>query len=241
MKFETTHIVGVEDIGLNNQMKNFAFLSCIEEIACAHSATCGYGVNDIDTKKRAWLLMDWKLKIYKRPIYNDKILIKTWARDLGRNSYFSYRDFEIYLNDEKIAIATSKWVLFDFNENKITKLNEEIYGPYIPENEHVFENENIDKIIEPKEYQDSITYKVSRRDIDINKHMHNLNYLTLAYEVLPENIYFSEELKNVSIMYKHQILLDEEIKCFYNCENDTHTITIKSSDEKKLHAIIELK
>ena len=240
MKYEQTHVVGVEDIGMNNQMKNLAFLSCIEEIACAHSATCGYGVNDIDTKNRAWLLMDWKLEVFKRPIYNERILIKTWARKLAKNNYFSYRDFEIYCNGEKVAIATSKWVLFDFKENRITKLSEEIYDPYIPEDEHVFENENIEKIFEPKEYKVSMKYKVRRRDIDINKHVHNLNYLTIAYECLPENIYFSDELKNVNIMYKHQILLDEEINCFYSCNNDIHTITIKSSDEKKLHAIIQL-
>ena len=46
-------------------------------------------------------------------------------------------------------------------------------------------------------------YDVRRSDIDINKHMHNLNYLKLAYENLPENIFFGDDLKNVNIMYKH--------------------------------------
>ena len=32
-------------------------------------------------------------------------------------------------------------------------------------------------------------YYIQRRDIDINEHMHNLNYLDMAYEILPEDIY----------------------------------------------------
>ena len=31
-------------------------------------------------------------------------------------------------------------------------------------------------------------YTVLRRDIDINNHMHNLNYLDMAYDILPEDI-----------------------------------------------------
>ena len=45
----------------------------------------------------------------------------------------------------------------------------------------------IEKLKEPSEYKYTSLYKVKRADIDINKHMHNLNYLKLAYEVLPED------------------------------------------------------
>ena len=55
--------------------------------------------------------------------------------------YFCYRDFEVYCENKLVAIATSKWVLFDFKCNRITKLTDEIYNPYEPEDTHVFENE----------------------------------------------------------------------------------------------------
>ena len=60
MKFEREYAVGVKDIGINNQMTNLGFLSFLEEIASTHSNVVGYGVNDIETKKKVWLLMDWK-------------------------------------------------------------------------------------------------------------------------------------------------------------------------------------
>ena len=240
MKFEREYLIGIEDIGKNNQITNLGYLKYLEEIACSHSATCGYGANDIETKKRAWLLMDWKLRVLDRPIYEKKLQIKTWARNISKNYFFSYRDFEVYCEDKLVAIATSKWVLYDFNTKRITKLTDEIYEPYNSETVHVFESEDIEKIAEPNEKTFSMLYDVRRSDIDINKHMHNLNYLKLAYENLPENIFFGDELKNVNIMYKHQILLGQKVKCYYSKANEKHIITIKSEDDKVLHSIIEI-
>ena len=240
MKFERDYLIGVEDIGKNNKITNLGFLKYLEEIACSHSATCGYGVNDIETKKRAWLLMDWKLKILDRPIYEQTIKIKTWSRTISPNSFYSYRDFEVYCDEQLVAIATSRWVLFDFQTKRITKLTEDIYSLYNPENMYVFDTEDIEKSKEPLEKNLGILYKIRRSDIDINMHMHNLDYLKLAYEALPEDIYMGEELNNIKITYKHQIFLGQNVKCYYSNDNGKSIITIKSEDDKILHSIIEL-
>jgi len=97
MKFESKYYVGIRDIGINNKITNVAILGFLEEIGSAHSATCGYGVNDIETKKRAWLIMDWKLKVFERPKYGDEITIKTWSRPIEKHPFYTYRDFEVYL------------------------------------------------------------------------------------------------------------------------------------------------
>lgn len=241
MKFESEYFVGIKDIGRNGLMTNFAFLSSLEEIASVHSNKVGYGVNDIKTKKRVWILMDWKLKVFERPKYGDKILLKTWARPINKHIFYTYRDFSIYIGERKVAIATSKWVLLDIEKNKICKIEDDILDLYKPENEKVFEEEEILKLIEHKQNQEmKMEYEVRRADIDVNNHMHNLNYLKLAYEILPEEIYNANELNSVRIMYKHQIKLKDKVKCFYTNQEEKHIVSIKSSDEKVLHAIIEL-
>ena len=53
MKFCRDYIIGVEDIGKDNKITNWAFLKHLEEIACSHSALCDFGVNDIPTKQKA--------------------------------------------------------------------------------------------------------------------------------------------------------------------------------------------
>ena len=242
MKFESEYFVGIKDIGKNGLMTNFAFLSSLEEIASLHSSKVGYGVNDIEIKKRVWILMDWKLKVFERPKYGDKILLKTWARPINKHIFYTYRDFSVYIGERQVAIATSKWVLLDIEKNKICKIEDDILNLYKPESEKVFEEEEILKLTEPKQNQEmKMEYEVKRADIDVNNHMHNLNYLKLAYEILPEEIYNTNELNNVRIMYKHQIKLKDNVKCFYINQEERHIISIKSSDEKVLHAIVELK
>ena len=240
MKFEEEYTVGVKDIGVNNKLTNFAILSFLEEVASTHSSTVGYGVNDIETKKKVWILMDWRLKVFERPKYGDKLLLKTWGRPIEKHIFYTYRDFEVFCNNKLIAIATSKWVLFDLNTNKITKILPEVIDLYKLEDEKVFEEKDIPKVKESENEEFKLLYEVRRKDIDVNKHMHNLNYLSLAYEVLPNEIYENTELNNVRVMYKHQILFGEKVKCFYSKEKEKHIISIKSENEEVLHAIIVL-
>lgn len=240
MIFECKYKIGITDIGACNKITNFALLRFLEEIGCTQSATWGYGVNDINTKKKVWILMDWKLKVIDRPIYGDEITVKTWPRPLEKHFLYTYRDYEIYKGDKKVAIATSKWILFDIEKNKICKIANDIVEVYSPEENQVFEEKEISKLKEPEASSVALEYEVKRADIDVNKHMHNLNYLTLAYEALPEDIYFNEEKKYVRIMYKNQILLGEKVLCYYAREEEKDIITIKNKENTKVHAIIEL-
>ena len=83
-------------------------------------------------------------------------------------------------------------------------------------------------------------YKVKRADIDVNNHMHNLNYVDLANEALPEEVYREKHFDNLRISYKKEIKLGETVKCKYAYENNKHIVAIKSEDDKILHAIIEM-
>ena len=87
MKFEREYYVGIKDVGLNNKMSNYGILSCLEEIASSHSDKVGYGVNDIESKKKVWLLMDWKLKVIERREYGSKIKVETWARPIEKRPF----------------------------------------------------------------------------------------------------------------------------------------------------------
>ena len=71
--------------------------------------------------------------------------------------------------------------------------------------------------------------------------MHNLYYLDLAYEVLPEEVYKQRPFNEVEIMYKREIKLGDTVIGKYSYENDKHIVVIQSQDEKTLHAILELK
>ena len=84
-----------------------------------------------------WLVLNWKLQIYRRPASNEKIHIVTWSA--GAEKVCSYRDYKLYdENKELIAIATSKWALFNLKDETLSRITPEILEAYQTTDEHVF-------------------------------------------------------------------------------------------------------
>ena len=223
MKFENTYRVGAREININNEISNYGILAFLEDVASLHSDSVGYGVKDIYVKKRAWILMDWHLNVKKRVRFGDVIKIKTWAIASEKPSYHTYRGFEVTdIQDNIIATAITRWVFLDLEKGKICKVDENILSLYKLEPIDLNEINKIQKLNQPNEYSSIFEYTANRFDIDVNLHMHNLNYLNLAYEALPDEIYNGKELNNVHIMYKHQIKLKDKVKCFYSYNDNSH-------------------
>lgn len=232
--------IGLRDVATNNKVTNTALLSYLEDAGGVHSNLVGYGLKDIPVVKRSWVLLNWKIEIFKRPTYSDNIIIKTWCSGFDR--LYAYRDFHILdENRNIIGIATSKWVLIDVEKGKITRLDENVINAYTVEGEKVFADEEIEKLNEPAKYLESAIFEVNRSLIDVNNHLHNIYFMDIANEVLPMDIYKNTEFNNIKMMYKHEIKLGDTVKAFYAVEDNTHVITIKSNDEQKIHAIIKLK
>lgn len=240
MIVESEYTVKLSEIDKNNKATNKAILSYLEDTGGKHSNIAGYGIYDIPRTHLSWVLIEWKLQVNRRPNYAEKINVKTWSK--GSIRCYAYRDFEIYDDQgNRIAIAASKWVLIDIQSGRIVRLEPSLLEKYKPElQKAVFEGENFPKINEPKEYSLEAEYTVRKADIDVNNHMHNLNYLDLVNEVLPEDIFIGEQLNNIRITYKKEIKLGETVKCKYNFTEGKHIVAIKSQDEKILHALIEL-
>lgn len=236
MIYSSSYKIGLEDIGVNNKATNKALLAIMEDVGGLHSASVGYGVFEIESKKRVWMLLDWKMKVIKRPEYNEEIKAETWSRKIER--LCAYRDFQLRDKDGNvIVIGTSRWLFIDTIRRRPIRLTEDIADLYESENDKMVFSEEIEEI----KYEDYIfekEYSVQRRDIDMNNHMHNLSYLDMAYENLPQDIYKNKIFDNVRIVYKKEIVYGENIKCYYSEYADKHIITVKSKD--KINAIIEL-
>lgn len=230
--------VRIRDVGESNKLTNRALLEILEDVAGKHSDLVGFGLNDIAKTNLSWVLLNWKVKIFKRPIYGDTITAKTWGRNSSK--FYTYRDFEVFdKNNNLLAIATSKWTLIDVKNLSLTKITDEIISGYKIEEKKVFENEpEPNKLLIPENVISSLDYVVRRKDIDINHHVNNISYLDIAYEVLPEDIYNNIIFDSFEIMYKKETKLGETIKCFYSKIENSHYVVMKTEDEKCIHCVI---
>ena len=238
MIVEHKFYIGIRDVDRNNYITDKGIFAGLEDISGIHSSIAGYGLLDMEKTQKFWMVISWHLEVIKRPKFGDTITIHTWSKFCKK--LFAYRDFEIF--DEKgelIATAGSKWVLVNRINNCVEKVSDEVLEKYEGESEKSSTDISLlDKLKEPKEYSNIIKYEIRREMIDINGHVHNLNYLDLARFAFPENIY-EKEFSKIDIMYKKEIKLGEIVKCCYSNEGNIHIVAIKSEDEKVLHAILK--
>lgn len=232
--------VNYSDVDENNQVTNRGLLRLMQEVAGIHCGLLGYGVNDTPKTGLAWILLNWKLKVFSRPKTNANLLIKTWTRN--KTPLFVYRDFEVYDSDYNlIAIATTKWVLFNVNTKSVSRVTDGVNKNYIQVNKEVFADKFTEKLKEPINSDFVLDYAVQRRDIDTNHHVNNLYYLDYAYEALPLDVFKNTNFSNVEIMYKHQATLGNTLSlfCAHSSDNE-YIITIKDKLDGNLHAIVKL-
>ena len=235
-KFDITF----SDVDINNKLSNKGILRIMQEIAGLHSSSLGYGLNDSNKTGYAWLLLNWKLRVFSRPKWESTLTVKTWSKSM--NPLFAYRDVEILdSNNNLVAVGSSKWILFDINKKSLIKIPTEVKESFPNVDKSVFEEKFVEKLKEPENSNFVYEYSIQRRDIDTNHHVNNLNYLDYAYEALPEDVFANINLSNVEIMYKHEAKLGDKISVFYShTENDEYIITIKDNEQKNLYAIVKL-
>ena len=235
--------IQLKDVGKENYIKNIGILEILENIGTHHSDLAGYGVNDIEEKGVSWVLLDWKLKVIKRPKYGETLNVNTWGRTINGKTKkaYTYRDFEIFDEDNNLcAICTSKWAIINIKTGKVERITDEIFEKYEMEDKNVFNIPELSKIKIPENYSKEMSYKIARRDIDLNGHVHNLNYLYFAYEILPEEIYEQRPFDNVRIQYRKEIKYGDIIKCKYSYDDNKNYVTIYNEDETIVHAVIIL-
>lgn len=238
-KYCNEQIVKYLDVDKNKKLGNRAIVNYLQDTAVYHADSLGDGVNSVDKTHTVWLLLNWKIRVFDRPRCEDKIKINTWARKMEK--CYSLRDFEIFSGNNKVAIATSRWVLVNAKTGKIERVSEELKEKYNLIDQCVFEDGMIEKLKEPENMELIYEDTIGRTRIDTNNHLNNLYYLDYAIESLPEDVYENSTFNNIEIMYKKEIKYKEKIKCLYKYENNEHIVAIKSEDLKTLHAIIKLK
>ena len=123
MIYKENFKMGLKDIWKNNEINNKAILEYLEDIAGYHSDSIGCGLNSSEQSHLNWILLDWKVKVIKRPKYGQTLEISTWSRKVEK--FYAYRDFEIYDEENNLCvIATSKWLLINNQTRKIARVEQ---------------------------------------------------------------------------------------------------------------------
>ena len=224
-----------------------------DEIYCYGSTTANHVVDRLivivyveqyqEDLDEWWQVDSWVEEAKKRGLLNLRTTPDALPYFIKEDNIELFKRHKVFDEEGTLcAIATSKWCLLDTTTGKIAKLPEniaEIYHGF--HDESVFGIEDVPKLEEPKlEPLNVDSYKIRRFDLDLNKHVHNLNYLNIAYELLPEDVYDGSELNNVEILYKRELKYGDIVKSYLYKQDNSYIIVLKSEDNTILHSIIKL-
>ncbi|NLU53252.1 MAG: hypothetical protein GXX10_10375 [Clostridiaceae bacterium] len=238
MQAQKEFFVGIQDVGLNYEMTNKALLEALTNVTNIHGIIAGQGISRQGKSFVTWVVMNWKLEIYKRPKVCETILARTWGQE--HSKLRAYRDYDI-LNEkgEIIAKATSIWIAIDTKTGKLIRLTDDIVAPFEPEPQH--KNFPEFKFTETVDINFPIVsecrFKINKSMIDCNNHVHNPSYMDLVNEVLPEGM-DDISFNNIEVSYKKEIKLHQEVLLQYVTCDGKNYVFIWDENKSMLHASV---
>ncbi|MGE5614743.1 MAG: acyl-[acyl-carrier-protein] thioesterase [Bacillota bacterium] len=238
MQAEQEFFIGMQDVGINNEMTNKAFLEALTNVTNVHGSLVGQGINDLGKRHISWVVLNWKLEVYQRPKICETILVKTWGQEYSRAR--AYRDYDVFnQKGEIIAKATSTWLAVNTETGKPIRLTDDIVGVYGCEPQHKnFPDFRFTESVDTDlQIVSETRFKINKSMIDCNNHVHNPSYMDLVNEVLPEgtdNIFYN----NIEVSYKKEIKLHEEVLLEYAADGVKNYVFMWDESKRILHATV---
>ncbi len=212
--FEQEYSVNTTNINSNKQLGLVGLLGFIQDIASVHAQTLNFGYEDMKAKGVFWVLVRQKLKMKKWAKWNDKVNIKTWVLPTDKGS--SIREFEIFLDDEKIGECSTFWLCLDIVNRKVKEFNDEEFV-FSPRTDYRLDF-SAGRIRLPKEMQESNRHIVKNSDLDMHNHVNNVKYSQWILDSIPIE-HHKKQIKEFEINFLKETFLNDEVICLNNLEN----------------------
>lgn len=232
MKYEIHKRVRYSEIDMSRQLKLSSIINYFQDCSTFHSEDVGVGLEYLESKQRAWILLAWQILIERRANFGEKIVIGTWATDF--TGIYGKRNFQMSSEDgESLVKANSVWVYMDTKRGRPCKpdmqelekygLSSALEMQYTPR-----------KIETPDSWEELEPFPVRHYHIDTNGHVNNSQYIQMAQEFLSEGY----ESTQVRVEYKRAAVFGDII--LPRIARDGEQIIVELCDlNKGVFAIVE--
>lgn len=198
MYFTETYEPRLSDYNAAGNLSFEAMLQILENVGRHHTMMVYDKVADGGV---AWVLVDWRIEISRRPKQFQKLHIKTWVHGKAPAST-AYRDFIIADDkDRELMRASAKFALVDIKARKMTRISAELFNSYGPEKETAF-SVDASRLQPPDAFDAAQPILLRRSDIDYNGHVHNTRYIDFLLDALPEEAFKADDFTHLRIVYR---------------------------------------
>jgi acyl-ACP thioesterase len=238
LRFEKEYRIHVYETGPGGKLNLYSLFNYLQDIASDHAIKLGFGRDDLMRDNRFWVLSRIYAVINVWPLWEDKIIVKTWPN--GTDKLFALRNYEVTFPDGgHIASGTSSWLILDQTTKRIQR----------PDSTLTQYNFNLDTKNSPVRYPAKIDpatenglvspqFRIKVSDLDVNLHTNNVNYLKWASDSYNLDFIMNNEPQSAEINYLAESRYDEEIIIKTSVENGSYSFynhsIFRTNDNKEL-------
>lgn len=225
MSFSAVFRPGMEDLRAGLLVRNRSLLRFCEDTAGFHSDSAGIGLAGLDGMGSAWVLLAWNLAVTERPRYGTELTVTTWVRETNR--VHCWRDFLIRDPDGRLlAEAASRWIIVRKEDHAILPIPPSVSGVFPPEPAGSLAGWKARRLPEMTEPEEETTRMIDRSRTDMLGHLHNLGYLDLAEDMIPEALGDPGLIDAVTLRFKNEVRAGEKVSCLRTRSGDGQRVDV---------------
>ena len=185
------------------------------DIANEQTLLLKFDVGTLNSRGLTWMLHKLHIVVSRMPQKDDTVILETWPSGIDR--LFALRDFQMMTTEGEVLLrATSEWMVIDLARRRPVRLPEVVI-------EAARSCEGLERKLGfdlntkevPSEYESGRHFVATYDNIDFNKHVTQATYVGWVTNSLPFDFLKNHELRELEIVYEHEIMPDSEI---YSCQ-----------------------
>ena len=215
------------DVDFEDNIKLSSLLGIMQESACLSAEELGFGYSTLQSKNYGFILVNWYVEMLRPVVLGEVITVKTWP--IKPKKLIVFRDFEFYVGDEKVGVASSRWCLVDLKTFTMIPAS-------LACSESIVYNEN--RSIEGANFKISdlaageISYEkiISYSDCDHYNHANNTKYGDLLIDALTLQELSGKWISAFKITYTKQCKYGEKLSVSKVWQSDGSCILLGAVD-----------
>jgi acyl-ACP thioesterase len=188
-----TYELKYTDVDENDKLKLSALFCFMEQSACLSADELGFGYKDIAPKQIGFIITNWYLELFREIRLGESLTVHTWP--IKPQRLIIFRDFEFYVGDEKVGVATTRWCLVNLNTFSLLPSAAFFAGDTREYNDFRSVDFAEWKIHAPEDGKKVYEKGVVASDLDHYHHVNNTKYCDFVLD-----IFSPEELKNKRLL-----------------------------------------
>ncbi len=205
--FEKIYPIRYFELDQNGLLGFGSLLDFLQDSAGEDAVRRGFGVEQLLPRGLTWMLSRYRIRLDADAAIGDNISVRTWPS--VHKGLSACREFEIFCNETLIGSASTAWMLIDLESRRPVRPSERI-GETALIDRQVF-SEPLSSLKISTEFDSTLSFRVRRADLDLNRHVNNRVFFDWASEALEVSLIENLRLQQVDINYLAEALAGEQV------------------------------